>query len=51
MTDASVIRNPGEMYCWNDHGHRVCDDDFGTKTNPVMFLVSSRNYRGLLVFF
>ena len=38
-----VIKNPGEMCCWNDQGHRVCDQDFGTKTDPIMFLISSTN--------
>ena len=22
-----VMRNPGKMCCWNDQGHKVCDQD------------------------
>ena len=28
------------MCCWNDQGHRVCDQDFGNQDiGPMMFLV------------
>ena len=33
-----VMRNPGEMYCWNDQGHGVCDQDLGPKYDPFRIL-------------
>ena len=42
-----VIRNPGEMCCWNDLGHGVCDQNFGNQdVGPVKFLVYSKNCQG-----
>ena len=42
-----VIRNPGEMYCWNDQGHEVCGQDLrpeygfeilqGIAEGPIVF--------------
>ena len=32
------MRNPGEMYCWNDQGHYVCDQDLGPEYGPVRVL-------------
>ena len=32
------MRNPGEMYCWNDQGHRVCDQDLRPKYVPLRVL-------------
>ena len=26
------------MYCWNDQGHEVCDQDLGPEYGPFMVL-------------
>ena len=33
-----VTRNPGEMYCRNDQGHGVCDQDLGQEYGPFRVL-------------
>ena len=33
-----VIRIPGKMYCWNDQGRYVCDQDLGPDYGPVVVL-------------
>ena len=32
------MRNPGEMYCWNDQGHLVFDQDMGPEYGPFRVL-------------
>ena len=32
------MRNSGKMYCWNDQGHGVCDQDLGPEYGPFRVL-------------
>ena len=46
-----VIRNPGEVYCWNDQGHEVHDHDLEPEYGPSMVLRFFKElHRALLCF-